>query len=476
MSRADDLVEEHLRGGLDAAALDAGLRGEVAAQPEAVTAALMLLRLHGQLAAESRPAGLSGRIMAVVAGQARSRVRDSVLVTIRQLPRPRRRRLAWIGVGLAAAALLLVGVTLGWPLARSSGVSVASGAWLRADGASISSGALPRQAVGSSASGGVVLRWGDGSLAEVAGDSHLHLADDDLAIDTGSVRCTVSPHAAAAPFVVRTPHATVTVVGTVFTIAVGAATTCRVERGVVDFASGGQERRLEAGAVMTSDALSAAPSGWELEWSDEFAADGVPDAQRWRDWARPSGINTDIQHYLPGLARVADGALFIEARHGASGWTSTSLLAQGLMLRPGMRVELRAQLPVAPGVWPLIWAVQPERWPSGPEAVLLTTGGAPARLRASLRLAPTTMVIANGPPLLPAASTYAIVWTEAGLTLWRDGVSVCTVIGPGDSAWTDACASGLRLAIELSVTAEAAPVPARMLIEWVRVYRRAASK
>ncbi|MBA3939376.1 MAG: hypothetical protein H0X38_18145, partial [Planctomycetes bacterium] len=82
-------------------------------------------------------------------------------------------------------------------------------------------------------------------------------------------------------------------------------------------------------------------------------------------------------------------------------------------------------------------------------------------------------VIANGPPVRPEVSTYAIAWTETGLTLWRDGVSVCTVIGPGDSAWTDACASGLRLAIELSVTAEAAPEPVRMLVEWVRVYRRA---
>ncbi len=291
-----------------------------------------------------------------------------------------------------------------------------------------------------------------------------------------ALRCTISPRAAAAPFVVRTPHATVTVVGTVFTVDVGAATTCRVERGVVAFASGGRERRLEAGAVMTSDALAPAPPGWEAAWSDEFAVDGAPDARHWRDWARPSGVNTDVQHYLPGLARVADGALVIEARHDASGWTSTSLLAQGLMLRPGMRVELRARLPVAPGVWPLIWAVQPERWPDGPEAVLLTTNGAPAHLRASLRLAPSTMIVANGPPVQPTASNYAIAWTEAGLTLWRDGVAVGTVIGPEDSAWRDACADGLRLAIELSVTAEAAPEPARMLIDWVRVYRRAPAK
>src|SRR3990167_1768010 len=69
---------------------------------------------------------------------------------------------------------------------------------------------------------------------------------------------------------------------------------------------------LLAAAISTLPQTSAAPSGYALTWSDEFAGDGLPDASRWRydTQANKTGwYNEELQYYSaarPENARIEE--------------------------------------------------------------------------------------------------------------------------------------------------------------------------
>ncbi len=478
MTRADEAVLAYLEGIGDDETLDVVLRAELAVHPDEVTAALLLLRVHGALREGAPPAA---QIMERVRDFERRRVQERALAAIRILPALRVRR-SIARVGWAVAALLAFAVTAWWSVraADDHGVRIIAGALSTDDGRLFGPGPLPHPAMGKAATQGVVLAWTDGSQASVQAGSRLRMVDGVLAIDAGSVRCAVMPQSTDRPFRVITPDAAVEVIGTEFTITVGdepaaQRTSCRVERGTVIFRAAGRVQRVEAGETMTAAALAdGPPAGWRLVFADEFSVTGAPDTGRWQDWSRPTGPNGDLQRYLGERARVADGFLCLTAARDAAGWSSAALLARGLRLEPGMRVELRANMSAGPGAWPLVWGISPQRWPAGAEAVFLTTTGDPPHLRASLR-GGDDMQIGGGPALEAGFHTYASEWTAVGLTCWRDGVAIGTVAAPRDAEWPGASADGLTLGLELTVTApaDAQPDERRFEIDWIRVYRAA---
>ncbi|MBA3683859.1 MAG: FecR domain-containing protein [Planctomycetes bacterium] len=68
-------------------------------------------------------------------------------------------------------------------------------------------------------------------------------------LEHGGLSAEVMPRTADRPFVVETPHANASVVGTAFSVAVTGHSTVSVGHGVVDVASGGASARLSAGDV-----------------------------------------------------------------------------------------------------------------------------------------------------------------------------------------------------------------------------------
>jgi beta-glucanase (GH16 family) len=137
--------------------------------------------------------------------------------------------------------------------------------------------------------------------------------------------------------------------------------------------------------AMIAPVLAADP--WKLAWSDEFDADGLPDAQK---WTNEVGFirNAEAQYYTVGRkenARVENGKLVIEARkekfpnaRGTAGITegrrrefaeisSASLNTRGLREQRYGRIEVKAKLPKGRGVWPAIWMLGIDReragWP-----------------------------------------------------------------------------------------------------------------
>lgn len=134
--------------------------------------------------------------------------------------------------------------------------------------------------------------------------------------------------------------------------------------------------RTLALALLGTISMAAAEPNWKLVWADEFDKAGAPDPER---WTPEVGMirNQEAQYYTAGRkenVRVEGGKLVIEARKEkfanprhtpgqTNDWrrlefaeyTSGSITTRGKFEPRYGRIEVRAKIPSARGVWPAIW-------------------------------------------------------------------------------------------------------------------------
>lgn len=105
----------------------------------------------------------------------------------------------------------------------------------------------------------------------------------------------------------------------------------------------------------------AAPRSWELVWSDEFDQDGKLDGERWSIDEWPARVvNDEDQAYTAREKnlRVENGHLVIEAHkenYGNAAYTSGRVHTRGKGDFLYGRFEARAKLPRGTGTWPAFW-------------------------------------------------------------------------------------------------------------------------
>ncbi|WP_206107699.1 glycoside hydrolase family 16 protein [Paludisphaera rhizosphaerae] len=124
----------------------------------------------------------------------------------------------------------------------------------------------------------------------------------------------------------------------------------------------------------------------KLVWSDEFDVDGPLDPAKWT-YEKGFERNEELQWYQPENARCEKGLLVIEARkesrpnplfvEGAKDWrrsrrdieyTSASVTTRGLHSWTFGRFEMRGRIDVRPGIWPAFWSLGTSgRWPANGE-------------------------------------------------------------------------------------------------------------
>ena len=115
---------------------------------------------------------------------------------------------------------------------------------------------------------------------------------------------------------------------------------------------------------------------WELEWSDDFDYEGLPDSTKWSyDVGGGGWGNAELQYYTDKRAKNArvDGQHLIIEAHKESGfgrdYTSARLVSRGKGDWKYGRIEVRAKLPAGRGTWPAIWMLPTasdhgnHRWP-----------------------------------------------------------------------------------------------------------------
>ena len=116
------------------------------------------------------------------------------------------------------------------------------------------------------------------------------------------------------------------------------------------------------------------PEGYELDWNDEFDADGKPSATEW--WYETGGGgwgNNEDQVYAPGsqggydLAFISDGSLKIQARR-----IGTTVYSIRMNTRRSWQygwLEARLKVSDVKGTWPAFWMMPKnyKTWPGDGE-------------------------------------------------------------------------------------------------------------
>lgn len=249
------------------------------------------------------------------------------------------------------------------------------------------------------------------------------------------------------------------------------------------------------------------PQGYELVWSDEFSEPGLPDPAKWKyDTARneKGWFNKEKQYYAaarPENSRVEDGRLIIEARRenltkaefpdwGGQEYSSARLVSQGLGDWTYGFFEIRAKLPCGVGTWPAIWMLPSDpavEWPEGGEIDIMEhVGFEPGVIHHSIHT--TAFNFSRGTQktsqhllsdACEAMHKYQLLWTPDFLLFGVDDQPKLLFKKESDkrARWPFDQPQHLLLNIAIGGTwggqkgIDAAALPARMEIDYVRVYQ-----
>ena len=142
----------------------------------------------------------------------------------------------------------------------------------------------------------------------------------------------------------------------------------------------------------TGKAPKKLPGGWILKWNDEFDGKKLDESK----WAYELGVVRNpgaSQAYTKDCVEVKNGMLLLHSiakptpnekyREGSEQWrekikqqpfASGSVTTRGVMsFTPPGRLEFRARIPKAKGVWPAIWTMHENNygWPANGEIDIL---------------------------------------------------------------------------------------------------------
>jgi len=249
----------------------------------------------------------------------------------------------------------------------------------------------------------------------------------------------------------------------------------------------------------TGSAALAPPAttgGWRLVWQDEF--NGTLDP----DWVFDIGRgtngwgNNELQYYTrrPENVRVENGVLVIEARqetYEGAAYTSARLKTEGRRAFGYGRFEARIQVPRGQGLWPAFWALGADRgavgWPTcGEIDVMEHIGREPAAVHGTVHGPGYSGAKGVGGAFtLPKGTfsdgfhVFAADWEPGRLTFSVDGQDYKTIT-PAEVSGRWVFDHPFFLLLNLAVGGnwpgppdDKTLFPARMLVDYVRVYERA---
>lgn len=259
-----------------------------------------------------------------------------------------------------------------------------------------------------------------------------------------------------------------------------------------------------AGCSTTPSALPAAasspvaaPANWTLTWSDEFDSSQL-DHTKWVAETGGHGWgNKELQHYTgrPENVRVAGGMLIIEARrerYGGNDYTSARIKTAGLMEQTHGRFEARIKVPKGQGIWPAFWMlganIKDLGWPrSGEIDIMEIIGKEPSTAYGTLHGPGYSgdKAFSGKLPLERGIHAdnfhvFAVEWERGEIRWYRDGTLYHTArpeLVKGDWVFEHPFFVLLNLAVggQWPGNPDSTTVlPQQMLVDYVRVYRRAA--
>ncbi|HYG73665.1 MAG TPA: FecR family protein [Planctomycetota bacterium] len=357
MSRVQDLTLKLLDGELNEAG-QAELRRLISADPQAADEHIAILELEAALRAEQE-IDLTDEILERIQQIAGEKTQKSVLdkikarsspawkraqtgkrkaisapvtantrSTVRRVRRPRENPFGaglLIAASLAIVLLLALFVSKGKP-ARESAVALAAlqhapaGTSVKRDGRDISAASGMEILAGDSiraASSSALLHYSDGTDVSVEAGAEVVVSAPDadagkrLQLNAGTLRASVAKQNADRPLVIRTPQASVTVLGTRFELALSPGTTrLTVEDGLVGMRrlSDGKSALVKAGHFAQSTDMVALRIG-ESAPAAQTALQTKPVPQGELAITGFHLVNADTGQMLPGFSPLAEGAI-----------------------------------------------------------------------------------------------------------------------------------------------------------------------
>jgi len=238
-------------------------------------------------------------------------------------------------------------------------------------------------------------------------------------------------------------------------------------------------------------------NSWSLSWSDEF--DGGVDTNIW-NYDVGNGCpdlcgwgNDELQSYQTDNVWTENGRLIIEARdetvsnsYGTYDYTSGKITTKDKKLKQFGRIDVRAKLPKAAGVWPAIWMlgndIDEATWPDCGEIDIMENFGNDWTTSHSTIHGPGysggggISASYSGPDFTADFHDFQVTWYQDVIKFWVDGNLVNTItasdVGSNTWAFNDDFYLILNVAIggTLGSTPDPADYPARMEVEHVRYY------
>ncbi len=240
---------------------------------------------------------------------------------------------------------------------------------------------------------------------------------------------------------------------------------------------------------------------WVMIWNDEFSTLGLPDTQKWNyDVGGDGWGNNELQYYTENRtenARIQQDILVIEARresYEGRNYTSARLVSSGNGDWTYGRFEIRAVLPVGRGTWPAIWMLPAEwnygngGWPDNGEIDIMEhVGYDPGVVHASIHTGAY-----NWPENTQKTSTvniasaqtnfhvYAMEWYPDSLCIFVDSTKYFTFQKESNDWRVWPFNKNFHFILNIAIGGnwggqqgiDDAIFPARMLIDYVRVYKK----
>lgn len=249
-------------------------------------------------------------------------------------------------------------------------------------------------------------------------------------------------------------------------------------------------------------------AGWVLAWSDEFNGKNgsSPDSLKWTFEVGGNGWgNGELEYYTdrPQNARLEHGHLVITARHedysGADGigrnYTSARLKTEGKFSITYGRIEARIKIPRGQGVWPAFWMLGSDiaqvGWPKcGEIDIMENIGREPTVVHGTIHGPGYSGGKGIGSPFslrhgrfADHYHVFAVQWEPNVIRFYVDHNLYATRTPsdlPPGTEWVYSHPFFLLLNFAVGGGWPGAPdsstrFPQRMLVDYVRVYRRGKS-
>jgi beta-glucanase (GH16 family) len=234
---------------------------------------------------------------------------------------------------------------------------------------------------------------------------------------------------------------------------------------------------------------------WRLVWSDEFAYQGKPDAEKWAFNLGGNGWgNSELQYYTdrPRNVEVRDGKLVITSRkeeYENKYYTSARLKTAGLAEWQYGRFEIYAKLPEGKGIWTALWllpASYPKiAWPLCGEIDLMeNVGQEPGKIYGTVHTAKYNHRMGTHKTGSVAIQDcyqnfhlYALEWTPNEIVWYADGEEYFRFIKEADDPEVWPFNAPFFLIMNVSVgggfggSVDDDIFPTELLVDYVRVFK-----